>query len=64
MPESTECGKQHDSKRSGPANFPEIALIFCRRDNVMQVHAVVAGEKGKGEEYDGDDGEDHDCFIL
>ncbi len=64
MPESTECGKQHDSKRSGSANFPEIALIFRRRDNVVQVHAVVACEEGKGEEYDGDDGEDHDSFVL
>jgi len=39
-------------------------LIFRRSDNVVKVHAVIAGEEGKREKYDSDDGEYHDSFVL
>lgn len=64
MSESAQGRKHDDSKRSGPADFPEIALRLCRIDKVGKVHAVVAGEEGEGEEDDCDDGEDHDGFVL
>lgn len=64
MPESAQSRKQHYRKRSRPAHFPKIVLVFCRVGDVFKVHAVVAGEEGEGEEDDGDDGEDHDGFVL
>ena len=39
-------------------------LGFCCIDDVLEIHAIVAGEKGKGQKYDGDDGEDHDGLVL
>lgn len=56
MPESTECCQQHNSKRSGSANPPKITFGFHRIHNVAKVHAVIAGEEGKREKDDGDNG--------
>ena len=64
MSKRTECCQQYDRECCCSAHFPEVMLGICGIDDVLEVHSVVAGEKGKGQEDDCDDGEDHDSLIL
>ena len=64
MPERAQCSKYHDDKRCGSTHFPEIAFSLDRVDDARQIHTVIASEKGQREKDHGDDGEDHDGFVL
>ena len=64
MPVRAQTDKQHNQKRDAAAHLPEIPLREVRVDDARQVHAVVGGEEGEGEEDDGDAGEDEDGAVL
>lgn len=62
--ESSERDDDDDEERCTAADFPEPAFVFGRGRDTGEVHAVIGGEEGKGEEYDGDAGENEDGFVL
>ena len=64
MPVSAQTDKEHDQKRHATAHLPEIFLGEVCVDDTGQVHAVVGGEEGEGEEDDSDAGEDEDGAVL
>lgn len=64
MAKGADGNKQYDCEGDAAADSPEVALRQGRVDDALEVHAVVGGEEGEGEEDGSDAGEDEDGFVL
>lgn len=64
MTESTNGDQQDNSERNTTAYPPKVTFAPRRVDNAGKIHAVVRREKRKGEEDNGDAGEDKNGLIL
>lgn len=64
VPESSQGREENDEKCEAATDFPEIMFGPGSVNDAGEVHAVVGGEEGEGQEDDRHDGEDEDGFVL
>lgn len=64
MPERADGHDEDNHETQTAAHFPEVGLVVVCAGDALEVHAVVGGEEGEGEEDDGDAGEDDDGAVL